>query len=474
MANYWDPGGGGSGYNPNAPKKIPQDDLSRLVAQVVAQNQGGIPWGNTGANAFDPVKLVSQQNYNIPGTAIPKPQYVQQSMPQQNVDVNALKSMFGNVLNAGSDAYAVGVAKNTGQSILDAVGQMFGGTESVEDLTRRLMQQYMPQYTGQDPAAMAKSEFAPQFQMLAEIAKQQKGRYDQNAPKIVDLYRALNDSAVQGRTADSAMYDKAIAGSKQIGQESSQALQDRYNQALQSQADQYKMLGIEDAAPTTFGKQAQTLNDNQAAQTQQNAVFQQLNNSLKGNQYGYDTANIGIQKQAGNQAQQNFLQQYLDQAAQTDMQRLQLQGQQQQAQNAYAQQIAQAMQGSLKDTGSFVNSMVGNILGDRKATAQNEVDQANAMTAQDRLNFDMSKPQGQQAQLNPYDALQKNAVGVLGNPQAARQFSDILLEAYLRNPGAQNIAQLMDSVGQDVLKQNPAYTSLAFDFFSKMLASQKR
>lgn len=495
--NYW---GSKSTDNSNKPK--PPPSAQDIVAQIRAQGQqpsqqqieaaleemlseqGNISptmGMNGGPTPFDPLgsQMPSMADRIVQNKGV-MPDW--QDQLKQTPSAPNISNMLKGILSAGTEAArpklgdmmgapTKGILGAFGQVAQDVVGAANRPPESLEDMYRRLMQEYAPSYTGPSAEQMAQDEFSPQFQMLSQIAKQQKNRYDQNSPKIVDLYRALNDSAVKGRTDNAAMYDKTIAGQKAIQDESSKALQDRYAQALAAQSAQFKNLGIEDAAPTVFNDQAKTLNDNQAAQTGQSAIFENLNNSLKGNQYAYDTSNIGIQKQAGNQAQQDFLQGYLDQVANTDMQRLQLQGQQQQAENQYAQQISQMLSGASKDTGTFVNSMIGNILGQQQNQAQNEIDQARVMNSQDDLAFRMS--QGSQQKLNPYDALQQNAVNVLKDPNAARQFSDILLEAYLRHPGAQNVAQLMEAVGEDTLKSNPAYTSLAFDFFSKMLASQK-
>lgn len=440
-----------------------QEALKALEAQAAqnAQETGSRKLSNPMAEQYKALL------YEVPKNAS-KP------MLYNNPPAPTPKTNFGDVMQGISKGVSSGVGgilgafQNIGRLVADTAN---GQPESVEDMYKRLMSEYAPSYTGPSAEEMAQQEFAPQFDMLKQIAAQQKNRYDANAPKIVDLYRALNDSANKGRTDNAAMYDKTIAGSKAIQAEASKALQDRYNQSLAAQTEQFNRLGIQDAAPTVFADQAKVLNDNQAAQSQSSQVFQDLNNSLKGNQYAYDTTNIGIQKQAGNQAQQDFLQQYLDQQANNDMQRLQLQGQQQQQENAYAQQISQMLMGSGKDTQNFVSQMVGDITRDRQNQAENEFSAARIMNAQDQLALQKASQSGQK--LNPYDALQQNAVAILGNPQAARQFSDVILEAYLRHPGARNLSELMDAVGPEFLGQNPAYTSLAFDFFNKMLASQK-
>lgn len=497
MANYWDRNAGGTAPNPNAPKK-PSPSSARAVVEAIRKSggkpsqaqidaalnelyaeqdaQGGHQLTHVGnASPFDPMVVVDpkQRLLNMKGI-----------MPDFQSVMNKITSGFSDGSNPVQDAAKFGAqlgidqgiagkVTGVGNQVFDALNGIMGQQqqpESIEDMYRRLMQEYMPSYQGADAASMAKQEFAPQFQMLDDIAKQQKARYDANAPKIAQLYAALNDSSGQQRNENAAFSDKIINSSKANADQAANAMQARYKQALSDQTDMYNRLGIQDAAPTTFADQNKVLQQNQGGLARDAQNFQQLNNTLKGNQYHYDTANMGIQKQAGMQNQQDFLQNYLDQAAQTDMQRLQLQSQQQQAQNQYQSSISKGLQDQIGQTGSFVNNIVSSILRDRQDQAQNEIAQAGVMNNQDRLAY--QQQQDQQRGLNPYDLLQQKSASLLGNAQAARQFSDVILQAYLDHPDAQNVAQLMEAVGPDMLKQNPAYQSLALDFFQKMLSKK--
>lgn len=441
------------------PAGPPQDDLSRLVAEVVGANQGGVPWGNTGANTFNPGQVMLDQNYNIPGTAIPKPRpsdvsFTPSSAPpfdQQAAD------QYG---QAGADMVGNFLSKLTG-----VLSEQKNSPQNIYDMIRQNTPGYT--YQGKSAEEMAASQFDPAFEMLNQIGQQQKGRYDTGAAQAKASYAAYVKALQDTQQSNAANYQQT---GKQIGtnydQASGSVTKNTENSAA-ALASELQKLGIADAAPGLLQKNLgeQTKQLGYLAQNRQTAS--DLNTQNAASTSTYDAGNVNIGRQKGIEYQGDLLSNYMDQINQNDQRRLDLQAQQGAAENQYAMQIQQLLEQAAGSREQSINQQYQAMMDQQYRQGQLGIDQR-------RLDLDYLKAtQGQQknTQQGAFKQLADAAQAYGMDQQTAAEVQKTFINAIRDQPLAKDLGSLLRGVPSEYLDQ-PFIRSLAYDFFTQYLNSK--
>lgn len=442
------------------PPAPPQDDLSRLVSEVVGANQGNIPWGPGGANAFDPIQAVLDQNYNIPGTAIPKPQFSSNSFAPVSAppfDQHAADQAG----QAGADMVGNFLSKLTG--VLS--GQQ-NSPQSIYDMIRKNTPGYT--YTGKSAEEMANAQFDPAFEMLSQIGQQQKGRYDTGSAKAKAAYAAYVNELQNTQKANAANYKQT---GQQIGtnyDEASGSVTENTQDTAAALASELQKLGIQDAAPGLLQKNLgeQTKQLGYLAQNRQNSA--DLNSQNAASTSTYDAGNVNIGRQKGIEYQGDLLSNYMDQINQNDQRRLDLQAQQGAAENQYSMQIQQLLEQAAGSREQSINQQYQSMMDQQYRQGQLGVDQR-------RLDLDFLKAtQGQNQQTGSAGAFKQlsDAAQSYGmSPQDAAEVQKTFINAIRDQPLAKDLGSLLRGVPSEYLDQ-PFIRSLAYDFFTQYLNSK--
>lgn len=342
----------------------------------------------------------------------------------------------------------------------------------------RLRQQYGSYaYDGPSAQQMVSREFDPQFAAIDNAAHSTEGRYAANAKNLAGLYQAYANDVLAGRQADQATYAQ---GTKDINS-SYQAAQAETTKNMsgltKEMSDQLALLGQQSAAPSVMQEKQKLLSDQLGQLSQAQGSAAALNTQLGANAYAYDTAQHGVAKQAGINAQGDLAAQLEDRMAGYDTQRLALEGNRGQALNNYGMMIQKIINEGNSGIGQQVNDAFKTIMQQQSDASDRELQQA-------RLDLDLQKFASSQSggssmdtsKLNPYDALVQRAQSSYGDPQQASNASDVLYQTGMLEPNAPNMKVLMDLLEQN----NPGWTkdpnnrALAYDYFTRILNANKR
>lgn len=459
----------------NAPAPPPEDDLSRLVKEVVAQNAnnpGVYPW----SKPVDPIELMNASSNYIPGTDTVKPD----PRPDLLSAVNQGPAYDPSVqIGSPVGGYLGGIVDSINsyaRSIADEANAAEANDPAA--ILAKLRQQYGSySYDGPSANQMVSREFDPQFAALDKMAGATEGRYTKNAQNLAGLYGAYAKDVLSGRDATAQNYKQGT-----------QAINDTYTGAennvtknmsglTSEMTDQLALLGQGQAAPAVMQKKQELLNQQLGSLAQAQGTAAAQNTQLGSNAYAYDTRQSGIAQQAGLNAQQDLSSQLEDKMAGYDAQRLGLEGNKGQALNSYDMMIRKMIQEGNSGIGQQVDDAFKAILGQQSNSADREIQQA-------RLNLDLQKYQDSQnnpkapdtSKMNPYDALVQRAQGAYGDPQQASNASDILYQTGMMDPNAPNIKALMDMLEENNpgWSKDPQNRALAYDYFSRILSANKK
>lgn len=490
--NYWEkpqPNGyRGPLPNPNAPipnaptappptNGLSAQDTDALLAflsnpnnaAAVGQQMGDQVAGNISQNVAGGAAGGLPMVYDVNSQVTPDMRHVWQA-----VDNRPGKSIVDSMGSAVGDMWDS--VSGIGRLVADQANQ--AEANDPMNILARLRQQYGSfQYDGPSAQTMVDREFNPQFDAIDNMAKGTEGRYAKNAKNLAGLYSAYANDVLSGREADAKTYAQ---GTKDINA-SYAAAQDnatKNQSALSNEmTQQLALLGQNEAAPAIMQDKQKQLADQQAALSQAQGAAAALNTQLGANAYAFDTAQHGIAKQAGINAQADLAGQLEDKMSGYDTQRLALQGNRGQALNNYDMMIQKLISEGNSGVGSQIDAAFKTIMGDRSAQSDRELQQA-------RLDLDLQKFQASQqpnanvdtSKMNPYDALTNRAMGAYGDPQQASNATDILYQTGMLEPNAQNIKVLMDLLD----KNNPGWSNdptnraMAYDYFSRILNANKR
>lgn len=498
MANYWDdPGRGNQPRNPNAPRPIPQTP-PELVAAIRAagqkpteaqiqaaldfmdqQDPTGLAWKNgTGAFGDRTYGMQEAANNDIRNT-----QFARTGDPAWQGAPKETGSPFLQQLSQGISGPGgalegiLGAFGNVAQSVIQAAGNG-SGEDSFDpmDLLNQLRSQYGAyKYEGPSAEEMVGREFNPQFQALQQMQNATQGRYKNNAAQMKGLYGALAQDVLKGRGENAAMYGQATKDINSSYGQGQQAVTNNMNSATQEMGKQLALLNQGEAAPAVFEDKQKLLADQLGQLSQAQGTAAALNTQLGANSYAADTARYGIAQQAGLNAQADLSSQLEGLMQQYAAQRLGLESSRGQALNNYGMNIQKLIQEGTAGQNSAINDAFETAMRSRDTELDRELKRAGLDLDSQRLQMQMSGQSGSQ-QLNPYDALLKRSSEVNKNPQEAANDAEVLFQTYMGDVNAPNIKVLMDMVEEN----NPGWLALpgnkalAYDYFSKVLAGNKR
>lgn len=373
----------------------------------------------------------------------------------------------------GGDIFSgmMGIAKIM-QDAAGYISNRLNQPESIEDLIARISGQYpQAQYSGPTGDVMAQEEFAPQFQILKQMMDQANSSYTEQAPQVKAVYDDLLKETLAGRTATQGQYNDAVATTNKNYGAAADNVSGNYTDSMKSIAQELQKLGITEGIGDLTGKSSEAMTNQLGYLAQNQETNADLYKGLGANSYAYDTRRADVNREQGIDAQSDLYQQLQQRLSEMNNQKLGLTAQQEQTANAYDMQIQEmlANQGSQRQT--QIMDMVNLILQGQNSQADRDLDLARFGLEQDKFNASQSQQiQPDYNDMNPYQALQARAMEMFGgDEQKARQAAEIILQAYMENPSAMNVAQLLEQLGEDTRKM-PGYQDLAFDFYSRLLS----
>jgi hypothetical protein len=365
-----------------------------------------------------------------------------------------------------------GIAK----SIANAANQAEGGDEfDPMDLLSQLRSQYGQfKYSGPSAETMVSREFDPQFAALQQIEQGTQNRYKDNSGKMQGLYGALSNSVLQGRAQDQQAYKQAGNDINSSYAQGSQNVTNNMNSATKEMGAQLALLGQNEAAPAVMQDKQKLLADQLGQLSQAQGTAAALNTQLGANTYAADTARHGVAQQAGLNAQADLSSQLEELMQQYGAQRMGLQGQRGQALNNYGMNIQKLIQEGTAGQNSAINDAFETAMRSRDTELDRELKRAGLDLDTQRLM--MQSSQRPQEKLNPYDALLQRSAQSNENPQEAANDAETIFQTHMGDPNAPNIKALMDALEENSpgwLAQ-PGNKALAYDYFSQVLAGNKR
>lgn len=241
-----------------------------------------------------------------------------------------------------------------------------------------------PAYSGPSAQSMAANQFGPQYQALQNIVDQAKSSYNTGFSTIGNVYNTLADK-VKAQSGDiRTQYDQT---GQRVGDAYNQAIDSVSNTAQKNQqtiAEMLQRLGIQQAAPDSLGAIGQQLQSQVGYLAGSQASRGAYNAAQGQNEITYNDRTAANDRLAGTNKQADLTKNYGDQQFALGQKKLDLQSQQQGAENQYAQQIAK-MQADSK-SGAFDQWYKMQQLGLQGQTAANASDVSKA-----RLDLDTSK-----------------------------------------------------------------------------------
>ena len=191
-----------------------------------------------------------------------------------------------------------------------------------------------------DAAEMARSQFAPQFDLLSQLRSQTTGRMNQQAQDAQAMYDALAGSIDADKSQVTQEYDTAAQNlDAAFGDAAASIGATGENSNAQANA-LMKRLGIQAAAPDVRGAIAEDQQRSANAIAELQANYAGNNEANRQSALDYITSQANTAGLAGANARADVEMALADALAGYDNQELALQGQQQAAENEYAMQIA--------------------------------------------------------------------------------------------------------------------------------------
>lgn len=310
-------------------------------------------------------------------------------------------------------------------------------------------------YAGYDPEAMAKAEFGPQFDALDAAIKQQQSRYDTSNADLAKMYEALAQSTL-ARTGDvQSLYDKSGNNMRQNYTNTAEATSKNFTDSANALAEVMQRLGIQQAAPTVFGKSQQELGRllGDLASRSQNNV--DTNTALGRNEIAYLGRTADTNRLAGKNAQSDLLKQFMALQAQNDQRRVELISGQRSAANQYSLNI---------------NKMKQNDMATQLDQAKLELEKAKfgQQVSNDEFANALKAQDSQYSTKDPSANLSNRAYEMFnGDATAASTAALGVITAYQRSGGTSLAAMLseIDSMPTTDVLSRDKYKQLALNFW---------
>jgi hypothetical protein len=460
----------------------PEDDTSRLVKEVVAanaDNPGVYPW----SRPFDPVQNFKDQSAYVPGT--------DQLKTDPAASGGAFDGLFGAVKNVASNINGADLSKlfTTGatvnQGAADAAGGIWGAiskaaqgiageanyAESPMGIYEKLRRE-TPGYSYNGPSAadMAKQQFSPLFQMLTEQAKQGESRYNTARDRAKQSYAGFINDLLASQKSDQAAYTQAGKDIGAAGDAAAKSVTGNVTDSSKALLAELAQLGVTEGSGGLIAKNEKNLTDTLGTLAANRQTAQNVNSGLKAAEYASDTGNINTSRQAGLNYQGDLYSGYLDQLNQNDQQRLQLQGQQGQAQNQYAMQIQDLLQKGATSRDEGINNIFKTMMDNQNRDQQFGLDQQRFGLDQDKFGLEVQKYDKSQTpdSNNAYRTLEAQANQAFGNPEEAAIAAQTLMGALRQAPQATDLGTLLAQIPEEELRK-PHMADLAYAFFNSVL-----
>lgn len=364
---------------------------------------------------------------------------------------------------------AVGGAQNMVSNFISKLTGAVQEQQSPESIYERLRKSTPGYtYTGDSAEEMARNQFDPAFDILNNIAAQQKSQYNTGSANAKAAYAAYVKNLQDTVASNAATYQGA---GQQIGQtydEASGSVTDNTKDSAAALAAELKQLGIEQAAPSLLSENQGELTKQLGYLAQNRQTAANLNTAQGASTKVYDQGNVNIGRQKGIEYQGDLLADYMDQINTNDQRRLDLQAQQGAAENQYAMQIQQLMQQAQADREKSINSQFDSLMNNDYRQQQLGIDQR-------RVDLDFAKLQQSQPGANQSNAFQQlsQAAQQYGmSPQDAAEVQKTFINAIRSQPLAKDLGTLLQGIPDSYLDE-PFIRSLAYDFFTQYLNSTR-
>lgn len=418
-----------------------------------------IPGLNVGAGiGMGHLARMGLGDYQAPKAQPPAP-----TNPNDSVG-DGMGGIFGGML---------GIA-NTASKAAQGIAGRLNQPESIEDLIARLSGQIpQMQYEGPSGQERAKAQFAPQFQILQNMENQANTNYETRAPEVKSLYDSLVNATLQGRKQTEGEFDQAVADTNKNYGAASKNVTGNFTNSSKSLMAEMAKLGLNEGAGDLVAQSQDRMGAELGKLSQNQQTNADLFEGLGANAFAYDTRMSDVNRQQGVEAQNGLYNMLQERLGELGNQRLGLESQQGAAANNYDMQIQQMLAEGGQSRQQQIMDMAEFILNGQSTQARNSLDLERFGLERERLDLDKQRAAGSGqpdlAKMNPYQALQQRALSLYGgDANKARQAADIILQAYMENPGATNVAQLLEQLGP--ARNTPGYQDLAFDFFNRLLS----
>lgn len=389
---------------------------------------------------------------------------------QNPVDIGAFQPVMQGIHDMLGDLEPLADAGGIGNLIKGIAGAGFGAAQEVMSNDPMSIYEQLrnatPGYSYSGPSAeqMAKQQFDPLFQMLSQQAAQDKTQYEGQRERAKQAYAGFINDLLASKQTNANTYAQAGADMGKNYDAASKSVSDNANRVSQSLSKELAMLGIQEGADTLFKENQANVSSELGRLGQQRQTATNLNTQLGANAAAFDQQSVDTGRQAGLNYQGDLFDRYMDMMNQNDQQRLQLQGQQGQAQNQYSMQIAELLQKASSDRDTAINNQFQSIMDQQYRNKQIGIDQA-------RLDLDATKAgigvNGQDTG-NAYQILQSDAKRYFGNDADAAEASQVLLNALRSAPQARDVGTLLAQIPDEELRK-PFMADLAFNFFNKVI-----
>lgn len=460
------------GPNPT-PNPPPEDDLSRLVKEVVDMNKSNpavYPWNRP----WDSMDLINANSPYLPGTnAVLKPSMAPASTPHSN-PWDVLKNVAGNVMKGGTDAGIAGLLKNVGSNVLsaaDGVAQDLLAQQNDPMSLYEKLRQSTPGYSYQGPSAkeMADAQFNPLFQMLDAQSKQDEARYNTGAARAKQSYAGFVNGLIQDAKANQATYAGAGKTIGASGDAAAKSVTDNATRSAQALSKELQQLGIQEGADTLFAKNQGNLTQALGRINENRQTAADLNTGLGASAAVADRGTQATARQAGLNYQADLYDNYLNQLNQNDQQRLQLQGQRGQAEGNYNMQIQKLLADNMGQREDSITNIFKAMTDNNFRQQQLQLDQQRFGLDQDKFGLDVQKSGiNNDKSNNAYRTLQSSAKQYFGNDQDAAVAANTLLNALRQAPNATDMGTLLAQIPEEELRK-PYMADLAYTFFNSVL-----
>ena len=206
-------------------------------------------------------------------------------------------------------------------------------------------------YSGPSASQMASQQFGPQYQILQNLVDQAKSQYDTGFSTIGSVYNSLADKVAAQSGDIRNQYDQT---GQRVGGAFNEAINSVSGTAQKNQqaiAEMLARLGIQQAAPDSLNSVGEQL-QRQVGYLAQNQASRGAFNAQQGqNELDFNTRTSANDRLAGTNKQADLTRNYGQQQFDLGNKKLDLQSQQQAAENGYAQAIAKMQQDS--ESGAF-------------------------------------------------------------------------------------------------------------------------